>query len=103
MLRAGLIALLTLFMAGCSWVKPIPGAEKVVLLSVSEVSKCQKLGSTMTQTLDKVSLYNRDEKAIKDELIALAKNEAVRMQGDVVVAMSPLKDGTMQFGIYNCY
>lgn len=97
------LASATLFLSACSWVQPLPNADQVVVLKISDVQKCQKLGSTRSQTLDKITFISRSEEAKYQELVALAKNEAVRMRGDTVVPLSEIKDGVMEFGIYNCF
>ena len=103
-MKKGLILLaMSLVLSGCSWVQPLPGADDVALMQIEDVAKCQKLGSTRAQTLNKVTMFERDQEAMRNELIALAKNEAVRMRGDTIVQLSELKDGTMEFGIYDCY
>ena len=97
------VTLMSLLLSACSWVQPLPDADKVVVLQFNEVEKCQKLGSVRSQTLDKISFVNRSESAQYDELVALAKNEAVRMQGDTVVPLTTIQDGVMEFGVYNCF
>lgn len=99
---SSLIVTAVLSISACSWVKPLPGAFHVALLSADEVTDCQKLGSTHATVLDKVGLYNRDEEAVKNDLVAVARNEAVNMRGDTIVATSVLKDGKMDFAIYRC-
>ena len=51
----------------------------------------------------KVTFVDRNKDTVREELAALAKNEAVRMNADTIVPLTSLKDGSMQFGIYNCY
>lgn len=102
-LKTGALAAGVVLLSGCSWVKPLPGADNVALMKISDVEKCQKLGSTRSQTLDKITFINRDDDAKYRELVALAKNEAVRMRGDTIVQLTSMKDGSMEFGIYNCY
>mgnify|MGYP002062439421 CR=1 FL=1 len=89
-------------MSACSWINPIEGAEKVAILQSNEVSHCVKLGSSSTTTLFKVGFYERDAVAMKKELIKLAQNEAIKMQGDSIVANSDLIEGRMSFDIYRC-
>ncbi len=49
-----------------------------------------------------MGIFGRNEKKIADELVALAKNEAVRMGGDAVVAQGAPKDGFQKFSVYLC-
>lgn len=91
-----------LFLSACSWVQPLPGAYKVALMELSDVKGCERLGTTTTSALDKVGLYERDAAAITEDLVLLAKNEAVNMRGDTIVALSGLQNGRMEFAIYRC-
>ena len=99
---SGLVLTAFFSLSACSWVQPLPGALEVALMPAEDVTKCQKLGSTHASVLDKVGFYDRSEKAITEDLIAVAKNEAVRMRGDTIVKASDLTDGKMEFEIYRC-
>ncbi|MDA3808192.1 MAG: DUF4156 domain-containing protein [Thiomicrorhabdus sp.] len=102
MLKIGLLGIVLISMSACSWINPIEGAETVAVLQSDEVSQCVKLGSSSTTTLFKVGFYQRDAEAMKKELIKLAQNEAIKMQGDSIVANSELIEGQMSFDIYRC-
>ena len=91
-----------LFLSACSWVKPLPGAHRVALLQASEVADCTKLGSTTSSALESIGLYDRDTEALRRDLILLAKNEAINMRGDTIVALSSIQNGRMEFAIYRC-
>lgn len=91
-----------LFLSACSWVQPLPGAYKVALMELSDVKDCSRLGTTTTSALNKVGLYERENAAIKEDLVLLAKNEAVNMRGDTIVALSGVHNGRMEFAIYRC-
>ncbi|WGP00404.1 DUF4156 domain-containing protein [Saccharophagus degradans] len=89
-------------LCACSWVKPISGAEQVSLIKPGIAQACKELGSASAQVKDRVGIFGRNEKKIADELVALAKNEAVRMGGDAVVAQGAPKDGFQKFNVYLC-
>ena len=91
-----------LFLSACSWVQPLPGAYKVALMKLSDVKDCERLGTTTTSALDKVGLYEREDAAITEDLVLLAKNEAVNMRGDTIVALSEVQNGRMEYAIYRC-
>ncbi|WP_051144823.1 DUF4156 domain-containing protein [Thiomicrorhabdus sp. Kp2] len=91
-----------LFLSACSWVQPLPGAYNVALLQASDVSNCTKLGTTTSSALDSVGIYQRDTAALREDLVLIAKNEAVNMRGDTIVALSPIQNGRMEFAIYRC-
>lgn len=96
------VATLLLALSACSWVDPLPGAHSVKVVKTLTENSCTKLGSTNTNALDAVGLYQRDEDAIIKDLLMLAKNEAVRMGGDTIIAETALEKGSMRFGIYRC-
>ncbi|MDX1352953.1 MAG: DUF4156 domain-containing protein [Thiomicrorhabdus sp.] len=96
----GLFSALSL--SACSWVQPLPGAYNVALLKASEVTHCKKLGTTTSSALDSVGFYKRDTAALTEDLVLLARNEAVNMRGDTIVALTPVQNGRMQFAIYRC-
>ena len=57
-MRKGLLLLAaSLILSGCSWVQPLPGADDVALMNIEDVTRCHKLGTTHTQTLDKITMF----------------------------------------------
>jgi hypothetical protein len=92
-----------LLAAACAWVPLDPGAEAVAVRSLDEVATCERLGKTSTRTLDHIGPVGRRESKIEEELAHLARNEAVRMGGNVVAPLEPtVVDGERRFGIYRC-
>ena len=101
-LKIALMLTSVLLLSACSWVQPLPGAYGVALLDANDVKQCKKLGSTTTSVLSRVGIYDRNTAAMKKDLILLARNEAVNMRGDTIVAISPVVEGRMEFAIYKC-
>lgn len=97
-----LVSVLCLGLAACAWVSPEPGAEAVTQRDVDSVGECKRLGKTHTQTLDGVGFIPRMPSQIEEDLLALARNEAVRMGGNVVSPLSGIVDGEQDFAIYRC-
>ncbi|MBO1924424.1 DUF4156 domain-containing protein [Thiomicrorhabdus sp. 6S3-12] len=93
---------LSLAASGCSWIKPIQGAEQIELVTVQEIISCQKIGAVNTSVLSNVGFIERSSEAVTENSVALAKNEAVRMGGNRIVAVQPPEDGHMRFDIYLC-
>ncbi|QKI89304.1 DUF4156 domain-containing protein [Thiomicrorhabdus xiamenensis] len=98
--------LVTVFLSfvtsGCTWIKPIQGADQVELVTVQDIISCQKIGAVNTSVLSKVGFIERSSESVTENSIALAKNEAVRMGGNRIVAVEPAEDGHMRFNIYLC-
>ena len=89
-------------LSACTWVKVTPEARAVKAVTAAEVTNCQRLGTTTSQAAAKVGFINRNAGKLAYELEALARNEAVKMGGDVVVADSPVEEGRQRFIIYKC-
>ncbi|WP_423895105.1 DUF4156 domain-containing protein [Candidatus Pelagadaptatus aseana] len=93
---------LTALVSACAWVDSKPGSEQVVMLDRFQAESCQRLGTTSTQTKDKLWLYERDQQTVRNELVALARNEAAAMGGNALVPEQEATDGQQQFIIYRC-
>jgi hypothetical protein len=96
--------MLTAFLgvSGCTWVDPVPGASRVTLVMPQHVSQCQPLGSTTSQVKAQVGPVHRSESKVEEELLTLAKNSAVEIGGDTLVAEGPPNQGTQRFRIFKC-
>ncbi|MEZ5570887.1 MAG: DUF4156 domain-containing protein [Halioglobus sp.] len=88
--------------SGCTWVDAKPGASRVTLVKPEHVSQCKPLGTTVSQVKDKVGGIHRSEDKVAEELLTLAKNSAVDLGGDTLVAESGPVDGAQKFTIYKC-
>lgn len=89
-------------LAGCSWIDIDPKADQVKLMTIGDIQACQKMGEVQSHVMDKVGFIERDKEAIVENLVDLAKNEAVKLGGNALVPASTLKDGKMRFWLYNC-
>lgn len=91
-----------LIASGCTWVDPIAGASTITLVQPSHVVNCKSIGTTVSQVADKVGFINRSDDKVTEELLTLAKNSAVELGGDTLVAEGGPSEGTQKFRIYNC-
>lgn len=98
---SGLVMMLWLISA-CQWVKGGEGADTVALVKPVHVDGCKRLGSTTSTVKSKVGFVHRGQKKVALELLTLAKNEAVKMKADSVLATSEVEDGRQSFDIYRC-
>ena len=87
---------------GCTWVSVEEEARAVRVVSMSEVASCESLGKTTSKTADRVVLFARKDRKIREELEALARNEAANMGGDSIVALGAPTGGRQTFGVYRC-
>lgn len=98
---AGIVIFLTA-LAGCTWVELAEQGEAVVLVS-SMADTCERVGSTTSITKADIASIGRSSKKVNLELVTLARNAAVRMGGDTIIAESDVADsGEQAFGIFLC-
>lgn len=87
-------------LGGCSYVEPKPGSELVVLSNDS--SKCKTLAETEVSVKDTFLLWDRERTTVEDELRIMARNEALRLDGNAIWPLSEIKEGRQRFRILSC-
>lgn len=102
LLRLSMVSGVIAFTVACTWVEPAERAESVALVNDVHVVSCQKLGQTTSSVKDKLGIIKRRQHKVSEELLTLAKNTAVEMGGDSVVALSEASDGEQSFAIFRC-
>ena len=78
-----------------------PEAETVELRNEADVADCTLLGTTTEKTKDRWA-PTRSDKKVAIELLTLARNEAIQMDGNTVVETTELVMGRQTFAIYSC-
>ncbi len=101
-IKFAILLLAGVTVSACTWVNLTTEGEKVRVLSAEEVTKCKLMGQTTANTKDKVAGVKRHDNAIDYELTSLARNAAVKLGGDTVVAASDIVDGQQTFKVYRC-
>ena len=96
------LAIITLTLTACAWVKPTPEGEKIQVLTATEVTDCIDMGRTSASLKDRVAGIKRSENKVKWELITLARNSAANMDGDTIAPLSEISEGSQTFGVYKC-
>ncbi|MCK9531033.1 MAG: DUF4156 domain-containing protein [Gammaproteobacteria bacterium] len=89
-------------LSACTWVHLTPEGEKVRVLDADEVTQCQMLGRTTVSLAAKIAGIERHPEDVQKELNMLARNSAVDLRGDTVVATSPVENGKQTFAVYRC-
>ena len=87
---------------GCTWVEPTETGAGVQVATTGEVEACSKKGTTHVSVMDKLGVLERSQTKVAGELATLARNSAVELGGDTVVAMTEIVDGTQTFAVYKC-
>ena len=97
-----LVFFLAFFISSCAWVKLTPEGKKVVVLDASEVTNCKLLGKSTVSVKADVASIERNKEKVKEELETLARNNAVNLKGDTVVAVTEIHKGQQVFNVYRC-
>tara|TARA_R110002073_G_scaffold288403_2_gene453149 strand:- start:343 stop:735 length:393 start_codon:yes stop_codon:yes gene_type:complete len=92
----------TSILSACTWVKPAEEAANVTIVEDRHITQCERLGSTSASVRDRVGFIDRSESKVAEELATLAKNSAVAMGGDTLVAVTEILDGHQEFIVYRC-
>ena len=90
--------------AGCTWVPLAPDAEGVALAANEDaVVGCKHVGDISSRTKAKVGFISRNPATISSELTTLAKNEAVELNANTILAVDkPTLEGVQKFRAYQC-
>ncbi len=86
----------------CNWVPLTSEGENVRVLQAGAVSDCQKVGKVSSKTSDRILIFARTDRKIREELESLARNEAVDLNGDTIVPIGTEADGRQSFEVYRC-
>jgi hypothetical protein len=98
------LALSALLLGGCSstMIGERLGADQVVLADATQVSKCKSLGRTTLSVLSSLGPITRSAEAVEDNLLQMARNEAVDKGGDTVVKGTSMEYGKRSYEIFKC-
>ncbi len=89
-------------LSACTWVKPEPDARQVAIVKPIHTQNCKKLGNASAQTKYKIAGLQRKSKKVSEELLMLAKNEAVSMGGNTIVSLKAPIEGRQSFSVFLC-
>jgi hypothetical protein len=93
---------LALATSACTFVKPDAQSADVSLAQQSDVAACKKIGNTAVTVPYKLGFIPRSSDSVTTDLLTMARNSAVDMHGDTIVATSPPKNGNQTFDVYRC-
>lgn len=89
-------------LTACSFVSLNSGAKDVsVSNSIDSFNDCKYLGDTNVSIWSKADTFQSD-KSVESQLDILARNEAVTMNGNKVVAKTAINDGKRTYSVYSC-
>jgi hypothetical protein len=86
----------------CNWVPLTREGEKIRVLEANAVTDCERVGKVTSMTSDRILIFARNDRKIREELESLARNEAVDLSGNAVVPVGTESDGRQSFDVYRC-
>jgi hypothetical protein len=89
-------------LTGCNHVPLDAEAEGTRVIDQNEAASCERVGNTQVKVLSKIVGIKRGEEKMSKELTTLARNAAVEMNGNAVMAEGEISDGGQKFAIYRC-
>ena len=93
-----------LLMTACTWVELTDEGKAIRIVTLDDIANCKKAGDVVVKLKDKIAGFDRNEEKVKQELETLARNTVVelKMDGESIVPVSPIKDGQQTFAVYKC-
>ncbi|MDP3699333.1 MAG: DUF4156 domain-containing protein [Hylemonella sp.] len=104
MMGLAALGLLAASLSGCAskLIGERIGADQVVLAKESEVANCKSLGRSTLSVLSTLGPITRSAEAVEDNLLQMARNEAIDKGGDTVVKGNSLEYGKRSFEVFKC-
>lgn len=100
-LRSCLLFACVAALAGCTFVRMAPGADRVKVRADAPAG-CEKRGEIEVSVKDSLGPYERNPLRVRDELETLARNEAPGIGADTVHPLAPPADGAQRFAAWRC-
>ncbi len=92
-----------IWLGGCSWVRLNEAGQRVrVAKDASQVAGCTEMAEMTTSVADKIAFIPRESAKVRDEVEALAREQAAEVDADTVLATSEVVDGAQNFKAYRC-
>ena len=87
---------------GCTWVPLTDEGGNVRILQVSAAADCQKISTVSSKTADRVVIFPRSDRKVREELESLARNEAADGGGNAIAPIGAMVNGRQSFDVYRC-
>ena len=78
------------------------GADQIVVAEATQVGQCKSLGRTTVSVLATLGPITRGNETVEENLVQMARNEAVSKGGDTVVKGNSLEYGKRSFELFRC-
>ena len=93
---------ITVLTLGCTWVPLTDEGENVRIRQASAAADCQKIATVSAKTADRVVIFARSDRKVREELESLARNEAADKGGNAIVPIGTMANGRQSFDVFRC-
>ena len=97
-----ILLVLAAITSSCTWVELTKEGKNVAVLTESQVKNCKLLGKTTVSVKADIARIERNKEKVAEELEILARNNAVDLNGDAIVAITGINKGQQVFNVYRC-
>lgn len=103
MIKIILLTMVLALLSSCTWVELNDSAKDVVITHREQVSHCRSVGNIRAKTRHQLpGQWPRNAKKIESELSILARNEALTLGANTLVANNPASEGEQSFSAFIC-
>jgi hypothetical protein len=97
-------AALTLGLGGCAskLIGERIGADQIAVAQATQVATCKSLGRSTVSVLSALGPITRSAEAVEENLLQMARNEAVDKGADTVVKGNSMEYGKRSFEFFKC-
>lgn len=95
---------LSLALGGCAskLIGERVGADQVAVAQATQVATCKSLGRSTVSVLSALGPITRSAEAVEENLLQMARNEAVDKGADTVVKGNSMEYGKRSFEFFKC-
>lgn len=94
--------LLLAMLVGCAGPGGRQAADTVQVLTGDRLQGCSPAGTVHVSVADRLAQLQTVEGAVQRELEALARNSALQLGGNAIVAVTEIDSGSQSFKAYRC-
>jgi len=88
--------------SGCTWVNENTAGRDVTITALDQVANCTQVGTITANVKHKLGFIPRSDNKVTRELQVLARNEAVILRANTIVADGPHKEGKQNYRAFSC-
>ncbi|MEO0442194.1 MAG: DUF4156 domain-containing protein [Pseudomonadota bacterium] len=88
--------------SACTWVNENPAAQSVSINTLDQLTVCQKIGNIKVSVKDRIGFVKRGKGKVLSELQSLARNEALKLGANAIVADADPADGQQAYQAFVC-